>query len=54
MINVGGFIKAGLNFLKSLTEIPSMPAEFLVHRKDKYFNTSFSVTKVKSKTLEPA
>ena len=26
-----------------------MPAEFLVRRKDKYFNVLFSVTKVKSK-----
>ena len=48
MINVRGFIRAELNIFKSLTEIPSAPAEFLVRREDKCFNTSFSLTNFKS------
>ena len=48
MINVRGFIRAELNLLKSLTEIPSTPAEFLVRREDKCFSTSFSLTNLKS------
>ena len=48
MINVTGFIRAELNLLKSLAEIPSTPAEFLVRREDKCISTSFSLTNLKS------
>ena len=37
MISVSGFIKAGLNVLNSFTEIPSIPAEFLVRRDDSFY-----------------
>ena len=48
MINVRGFIRAERNLLKSLTEIPSTSAEFLVRREDKCFSTSFSLANLKS------
>ena len=51
MINVRGFIRTELNLLKSLTEIPSTPAEFLVRREDKCFSTSFSLTNLKSNDI---
>ena len=48
MINVMGRIRAELSLLRSLTEIPSTPAEFLVRREDKCFSMSFSLTNLNS------
>ena len=47
VISVSGFIKAGLNLLNSFTEIPLIPAEFLVRKDDRCFRTLFLLTNVK-------
>ena len=51
MISVSGFIKAGFNFLNSFTEIPSIPAEFLVRKDDQCFRTLFLLTNVKENNV---